>query len=387
MSLPAKRPVLANNGHDSGATQSTLQISPLDFSDAGLYSVVISNACGVVTGQVSLTMTRHLPWPWASWNVSVLANPLAATIGPDLKLMGSGVATNYALSVGTTADFGLPEEGGRIVNVMEINPQAGAALQVPLITPAGSNSVNSYTLIMDLYEPDTSLGTSSTIFQSLTCCIGSGQDGVALTLDAQNYLHLTGSAAGVPFYAASTVSLPVDAWSRVALVVNDPQDGVGVNLFGYLNGQPVASLFVPTPVGLPTNWNNSPPTLLSAQTNAAAPNAEFYVSSIQFHAVALISQAIASIGSPDNGPIPENQTSIGPSPVLSATVSDGVVGLSWTTGGPYRLQETTELSSGVWRYSSLPFTESLVGDQIVTTATANPAIEGPAKFYRLIFRP
>jgi hypothetical protein len=64
-----------------------------------------------------------------------------------------------------------------------------------------------------------------------------------------------------------------------------------------------------------------------------------------------------------------------------------VVGLSWTTGGPYRLQETTELSSGVWRYSSLPFTESLVGDQIVTTATANPAIEGPAKFYRLIFRP
>src|ERR1039458_7217196 len=95
----------------------------------------------------------------------------------------------------------------------------GALIQVPLIAPAGSSSDNSYTVIMDLYEPDTSLGTPSTLFQSVSCCVSnlgsSGQDGVALTLDAANNLHLTGSAAGVPFDVASAAPLPVDAWSRV----------------------------------------------------------------------------------------------------------------------------------------------------------------------------
>ena len=52
------------------------------------------------------------------------------------------------------------------------------------------------------------------------------------------------------------------------------------------------------------NWGVSPPTLFSVQTNAVAPNGEFYVSSIQFHDIALTSDMIAGIGSPDNGPAP-----------------------------------------------------------------------------------
>ena len=52
---------------------------------------------------------------------------------------------------------------------------------------------------MDLYEPDTSFGTPSTLFQSISCCVSNlgsgGQDGVALTLDAANNLHITGSAS------------------------------------------------------------------------------------------------------------------------------------------------------------------------------------------------
>ena len=178
-----------------------------------------------------------------------------------------------------------------------------------------------------------------------------------MTLDAANNLHLTGSAAGVPFDTGPAANLPVDTWNRVALVVDDPQDGVAVNLGLYLNGQPVASLAVPTPVGLPINWSNGPPTLLSRQTNDVTLNAEFYVSSIQFHAVALTPAQLAGIGSPDTGPAPANDTSVGPQPVLSATVSGGMVSLSWT-GSPYVLQETTDLTSGVWVDSALPFTES-----------------------------
>jgi hypothetical protein len=386
---------LVNNGHYSGVTTPTLQVHPLGYADGGLYSVVIANPCGVVTGYVSLNVTPPLGWPIGLWNVAVLSSPLAATIGPDLVLVGSSVATNFAITAGTTEDFGLPEEGGQVVNVMDINPNAAASIQIPLLSASGSSTDPSYTVMMDLYEPDTSLGTPSTLCQSIPCCVSnlssSGQDGVTLTLDAQNNLHVTGSAAGVPFDTGPTTNLAVDAWNRVALVVDDPQDGVAVNLGLYLNGQQVGSLTVPTPVGLPINWSNGPPTLLSRQTNDVSPNAEFYVSSIQFAAAALAPQQIAGMGSPDNGPAPANQTSVGTQPVLSATVSGGTISLSWT-GSPYVLQETTDLSSGVWVDSTLPFTEEAVAaggsGNTQTTAIAAPAAGGaPQKFYRLIFRP
>jgi hypothetical protein len=95
---------------------------------------------------------------------------------------------------------------------------------------------------------------------------------------------------------------------------------------------------------------------------------------------------IAGIGSPDNGPAPANDTTVGPQPVLSATMSNGIVNLAWT-GSPYVLQETTDLTSGIWVNSTLSFTESLVNGVVVTTAVAHPATEGSRKFYRLVFRP
>jgi hypothetical protein len=393
--------LLSNNGHDYNVNTSTLLVHPLNYGDAGTYSVVVSDPCGSVTNRTLLRVFGW-PWNWGWWNIAQLDNPLAASVGPDLNLVGSSVATNYAITAGTTEDFGLPGEGGQIVNVMHISPQAAASIQVPLIAPPGSNSVNSYTVIMDLYEPDTSFGTPSTLFQSRPCCIGSGgQDGVTMTLDATNNLHIAGSTAGVPYDYASATPMTVDAWHRVALVVAGPQaDGTGGNLTAYLDGQ-IAVLPVLFPVLCPCcipipftgsitgpsiNWSNGSPTVFSVQTNAVAPNAEFYVSSIQFHAVALTPQQLAGIGLPDNGPPPANDTSVGPQPVLSATVSNGSVSFSWT-GSSYVLQETTSLTSGQWTDSALSFSESLVGGNILTTAVANPATEGPSKFYRLIFRP
>jgi uncharacterized repeat protein (TIGR03803 family) len=384
---------LENNSHYSGVTNSTLRIHKISYSDAGQYTVIIDNACGLDIEVVQLTVTPPVVWTNSLWNMTGISvtnatqtATLDASFGPDLVLFGTDCVIPYVLIAGTTADFGLPDEFGQIVNVMEINPQAGVSIQVPLIAPAGSNSVNSYTVIMDLYEPDTSLGTPSTLFQSLACCLGSGQDGVALTLDTTNCLHLTGFAAGVPFDAASTVPLPVDAWNRVALVVNDPQDGVGVNLWLFLNGQTVASLTVLTPTGLPINWSNSPPTLFSIQTNAVSPNGEFYVSSIQFHVVAFAPQVIDGMGSPDDGPIPANYPSFGSPPVLAAALANGSISFSWT-GSSYVLQETTDLTSSEWMNSALPFTETEVNGNIVTTAVATPATDVPCKFYRLVFRP
>ena len=193
---------------------------------------------------------------------------------------------------------------------------------------------------MDIYEPDTSLGTPSTLYQSIACCVSNlssgGQDGVALTLDASNNLHITGSASGVPFDAASFEPLAVDVWNRVALVVDDPQDGSTVTLGAFINGQnviviqPCICCVVPF-TGPSINWGISPPTLLSVQTNAVAPNGEFYVSSIQFHAIALPPEVIAGIGSPDNGPAPGKRRPRLARTRALATVSNG----GWSTSvGP-----------------------------------------------------
>ena len=385
-----------NGSTVAGATASTLQLHSIGFSAAGLYSVIITNPCGVVTGQVRLTVTQPLTWTNGWWNVSSLADPLAATFGSDLVLAGTNLVPDYAISAGTTEDFGLPNPGGQIVNVMDINPQAGATIQVPAIAASGSTSADSYTVIMDIYEPDTSLGTPSTLFQSISCCVSNlgsgGQDGVALTLDAANNLHITGSAAGQAFDATSTTPLPVNAWNRVAFVVDNPQDGSSLTLDSYLNGVNVATLPYLCPcctipfTASSLNWTTSSPIILSAPANAASPNAEFYVSSIQFHAAALSPQMIAGIGSPDDGPAPGNETLAGPQPLLSATMANGVVNLTWS-GSPYVLQETTDLNSDVWEDSALPFTESQGSGNILTTAVANPSTEGPSKFYRLVFRP
>jgi hypothetical protein len=378
---------LANNSHYSGVDTGNLVIKPANYGDAGLYTLVVSNPCGTATGKVSLSVTPGRPWDWAWWNVAQLDNPLAASFGPDLSLVGSDDGTNFSITAGTTDDFGLPNAGGQLANVMHVAPlPSDTSLQVPLIAPAGSNSVSSYTIIMDLYQPLASLGTPSTLFRNSGWIPTNGLDGVELTLDASNYLHIDGIAGGVPFDQASATPMPVETWTRVALIIDDPQDGPYATVSMYEDGQDVGDISVPAVSGLGINWSNSSPTMLSRQTNDLNVNGEFYMSGAQFHAVALDSLTIAGMGSLDDVPTPSDDTSVDTQPALSMTFSNGVVVMSWT-GSPYVLQETSDLASDDWTDSAIAFTENQVGPDTVTTAIADPRVEGPSKFYRLVFRP
>src|SRR5262249_36787513 len=161
----------------------------------------------------------------------------------------------------------------------------------------GSNSVSSYTVILDLYQPDTSSGTPTTLFRNSAWIGTNGQDGVELTLDASNYLHIDGVAAGTPFDIPSVTPVPVDTWPRVALIIDDPQDGPYATLSMYEDGQAQGSIQVPTVYGLGIDWSISPPALLSRQTNDVNNiNGEVFLSGAQFHAVALDPQTIAGMG-------------------------------------------------------------------------------------------
>jgi hypothetical protein len=384
-------PLVAGPHYPGGVNGPTLTITPAGYADAGNYYVLVTNPCGQLKSPVrTLTVTPGWAWAWGWWNFQVTTNYVLATVGPNLILSGTNT---MAIGTGTTLDFGLPNAAGGIANVLDVPPlPANTSIQVPLIAAAGSSSDTSYTVMMDIYEPDTSLGTPSTLCESIPCCVSNlssgGQDGVALTLDAQNNLHTTGSAAGAPFDAGSSVPMPPATWNRVALVVDDPQDGVAVNVSAYLNGQQVASLAVPTPAGLPVNWSNGPPILLSVLSDATVLNGEIYVSSIQFHSVALKPGMIAGMGSPADGPMLADNPAIMTPPVLSVSPQgESGVSLSWS-GNEYVLQETTDLSNGQWTDASLPFTESTgTTGNITTTAAVIPSNNVSSKFYRLIFRP
>jgi hypothetical protein len=113
----------------------------------------------------------------------------------------------------------------------------------------------------------------------------------------------------------------------------------------------------------------------------------FYISSLQFHDIALPDDMTAGIGTADSGPAPGNQTSVGQAPAPVAAVVNGEITITWT-GNSYSLQETTDLGSGEWDDSAVSFTESSdTSGNVTTTAKPASATDTPAKFYRLVFRP
>jgi hypothetical protein len=53
-------------------------------------------------------------------------------------------------------------------------------------------------------------------------------------------------------------------------------------------------------------------------------------------------------------------------------------------GSAFRLQETSDVTRGVWVDSALPSDQIEVNGDILTTSHANPPLKGLARFYRLI---
>jgi hypothetical protein len=115
-------------------------------------------------------------------------------------------------------------------------------------------------------------------------------------------------------------------------------------------------------------------------------NGGVYVSSLQFHDYAMMPEMIASMDDSDV-PMSANDPSGGVSTALSATtMANGMVNFSWA-GDAFVLQEATDLITGDWKDSLMPFTQSAdVTGKVTTTASVNPT-NGPAKFYRLIYTP
>jgi hypothetical protein len=352
--------LLSDNGHYAGVTSPTLTIaSPLN-ADAGAYTVVFSNSCGGFAWSSKLKLTPGWPGPWGWWNFADIGNPLAATVGPPLMMTG---VNNLGVSSGTTEDFYLPPLAGQIANVMHV--PGDALIELPFIAPLGSNSISSYTLIMDVYAPSNSIRSASTLFDSG----GSGMDGLRLLMEPTepmgigNRITVTGIVGGVPLRLVSDTLMTPGGWNRVALVVNTPNNSglfivsdPDTDLSKYLNGQRVAHTTVATAPGLALDWTN-PPTLFSS---LAETGGESYVASVQFHpGVAMTPEMIAVIGSPNDGPIPPDDTDTAdvgipdeaPAIIQQPQSQENVVGANVTLSV---MATGTSPLSYLWRFNNNP---------------------------------
>ncbi|HEY4416495.1 MAG TPA: immunoglobulin domain-containing protein [Verrucomicrobiae bacterium] len=371
---------VVDGGHYSGAATTTLTVTPLSTADAGTYSIDVYGACGKAASAPSkLTVTPGWgPWPWAWWNFHDPFNPMKAIVGPDLVFTGT---TLFGFVAGTTFDVGLPNIGGQIANVLDVPAMlsAGTYLQIPAIGPGDGSVVSNYTLIADVYVP------SNSVTRSMIMSIFDRWGNMFVTATSSGTLNVSGMLGDEAINQDYSMALMPDAWNRVALVIattSSTTDSNRVEFMACCNGKHIGGAYADI---------STDSTATFVATVGTAPdsgtNGEIYLSSIQFHATAFTPEMLAGLGSPATGPLTANDTSVGMTPMMSAKVSGGMANFMWL-GSTFLLQETTDLSSGIWLNSTLPFDEQAdVSGKIMTTAHADPAMAGPAKYYRLIYQP
>jgi uncharacterized delta-60 repeat protein len=367
---------LSNGGHYSGVDTATLTVSPVAFADAGTYHAVISNPCGQVTsGPRKLSISKPWgPWTWAEWGFSRWGKPLVADFGPELGVVGPHP---LGVSSGTTRDFGLPNLGGNIVNVMHVPPWPRDTFLMLPPWWSGTNAVKSHTLILDVHVPmqrthRMTLFTRQDISSSILLAIE----------PASNSIKAEGNVDRRPFTLTSTNYLRPGDWNRIAMVV-DGAAGPAMNtgkdsLALYLNGKPAGRTPLESASGGLALRTDSLMTLLSSTEGTASG---VYVADIQCHAIAFSPEMIATVGSPEDRAIPVVDLASEALPVLSVTNAGGRIELRWK--GSFVLEETSDLKAGTWKESFLPFDQCCVEAGILNTANAKSEEQGSPKFYRL----
>ena len=367
---------LSNGAGVFGADTSTLFIAPLQYANAGSYSVVVSNDCGRIRSKVArLRVTRGFPWIWSWWNAEGPLDPLSPVHGDGLLVSGTPLV---GMTRGTCEEFGLPLLSGR----------SGMVTHVPML-PMDSmirlprtGSAGDYSLLMDLLAPPSTNGP--TVLFQLPHGSKLQGGGLKLWLTMDHRLRISGvDATGMMVEFSSSVPLKEMAWNRIGLVMSGPQDDGSVpHLRIYLNGQVVAEMAGMFDVPM---TGADPGAESGTLFNTSDGNgADLFLAGIQFHETALPPELLAGLGDPDSGELVAMDTTVPPLlNTLQAMRVNGKVVASWSEDST-KLQETTDPVSGMWTDSDLPFTQTEDAMSIHTSVEVDPKAGDPVRYFRLV---
>ena len=212
--------LLTNDARISGATTANLVISPAILSDAGAYSLTVTNAYGTNSG--TTFNLNVVPAPVNPVATTIISNgPVAywqfnETVGSTvaLDLVGSYNGVYGSLSgVGATGPRPPTYPGFVSTNtgVQTIAFTSDSAVKMPPLNLSTSNSV---TIVAWIYS-DVSGGPQNPYTAIAYCRGGSTSAGLILSSDGTKVAY---QWAGTRYFFDSGITVPVNQWTMVAMV-------------------------------------------------------------------------------------------------------------------------------------------------------------------------
>jgi YVTN family beta-propeller protein len=337
----------------AGATNTSLVLSNVTAANAGVYSVVVSNATGAIESGGAV-LTLYELQVTGQWDFNL--GDLRGTVGPELEFIGA--ASNLTA-------FPVLDLGGAPAGVMAFGAHSttdGFYVRHGIKPNGGGRFVNQYTLLLDVMFPAASSGQWRALFQT-DPLNRAGNEAEFLVGDATASPSPNGLGAEGIFHG----TLAPETWYRLAFVV-DLTAPAGQQLAKYINGVHVGSQSLSG--GVDGRFALGPAAQLFASGVAGFTRAGF-VNSLQFVNSAMSPAQVAALGGPTAPGLPPGRAALQFSGVAATS---NALALNWTgPPGQFQLQGTSNLVNPNW--------QNLGG--LTTNRSASVAKSNAANFYRV----
>lgn len=360
----------------TGANGTTLTVNPVAASDMGLYTVSVTNECGVAFSEEALLRIRLRPVVVVDWisigggGVAALEVPPGSTTGPAMEYLnlnpraGEYSRTEYLTRFADTSRFGLPSIRGMDTNVMRFARESasnGYLLR-------GEAPAARHTFVVDLLLPS-----------------DTGREGIPLlqtnpmnTDPAEVYVFTDTSGGGGP----GRITIPAEDWVRLVVSIDAAAEKPLLRWYidGRLAGErPLEPVEARAWVSADAD-GESFRILLFTDSNDRSQYG--FVKAIQWRNTVLSDLEVAALGGPSSVGIPAfSGVGPAPDPVIRQARTDASSFVVEWQGGVYRLEESVDLESWSPVRSGIEFR---LEDGERLNQFLLRAEEGANRFFRLV---
>lgn len=349
----------------NAATNAAFSIEAVQASDAGSYSVRVSNEGGSTNSVAAmLTIAPRPPAVVGVWNFDNANLDISAGVGT--LDYADGAVTKGLTTFGSTDGTTVPHIGGQPAKFMRVPAFTGRTNGYSLTMPAppngGGGYVNQYTIIWDLLLPT---DVNWTALFNTDPENSSGND-------ADFYISDTGGLGIGALGYSTNGTIQSGTWYRIAFAANLAIGKVSY----YVNGNPVrvrtGGPLLDGRFALSSNQDAGPDIRLFNEGDTSGDYThEVFLNSLLFTDRTMTDAEIKTLGGPSAAGIPAN---ISTSLTLAASRQGTTLMLSWSGAPGTKLQKTASLTNAIW--------QDVPGSDGASNATET--ISGSSAFYRLI---